>query len=380
MPYTLPYWCVSCAWSVVLTTEPADDFEQPVPQRPGKRQRLAALCSAVGVLPGLTSLRRVLRKDLRILAYHRVLHVADPAAFAFDLNEVSASPEQFRQQMQLVKRRYDPISFHELIGAIDGGYALPRRPLIVTFDDGYDDNYHVAFPILRELGISAMFFVSTGHIDSGMPYAYDWLVYMLCRTSATRLRVDELALDKPLPATLAGRRALGKELLFHLKALDADTQAAIIARLGEAWDMRPARHPQCRPMTWDQLREMRAAGMEVGSHGVDHNILAKLPPAAMVAEVRQSMATLERELGSPIEVLSYPVGGPDSYNAQVMEAARQAGFRMACNYVTGVNRLPVPAHYELQRLSVESEMDIDWFAAMISLPEVFAHPKRVRAG
>jgi len=363
-----------------LTTQTADESSHAVPHRPGKRQRLAAFCSAVGVLPGLTSLRRILRKDLRILAYHRVLDVADPDAFDFDLNEVSASPEQFRQQMQLVKRRYDPIGFHELIGAIESGRPLPPRPLIVTFDDGYDDNYHVAFPILRELGVPAMFFVSTGHIDSGMPYAYDWLVHMLCRTPATWLRVDELHLDRALPASLAGRRALGKELLFHLKALDAPTQAAIIARLGEDWGMPPARHPQCRPMTWEQLREMRAAGMEVGSHGVDHNILAKLSPAAMVAEVRQSMDTLVRELGPPIEVLSYPVGGPDSYNEQVIEAAREAGFRMACNYVTGINRLPVPAHFELQRLSVESEMDIDWFAAMTSLPEVFAHPKRVRAG
>jgi len=363
-----------------LTTEAASGSAQAISERPGKRQRLAAFCSAVGVLPGLTSLRRALRKDLRILAYHRVLGVPDPDAFAFDLDEISASPEQFREQMQLVKRRYDPMSFHELIAAVDSRRPLPPRPLIVTFDDGYDDNYHVAFPILRELGMSAMFFVATGHIDSGMPYAYDWLVHMLCRTRATRVQVDELAFDKALPATLAGRRALGKELLFRLKGLDATTQAAVIACLGDAWGMPPAKHEQCHPMTWNQLREMRAAGMEVGSHGVHHHILAKLSPAAMAVEVRESMRTLERELGPPIEVLSYPVGGPDSYNEQVIAVAREAGFRMACNYVTGVNRLPAAAHYELQRLSVESEMDLDWFAAMTSLPEIFAHPKRVRAG
>jgi len=332
------------------------------------------------VLPGLTSLRRVLREDLRILAYHRVLEVADPDAFVFDLNEISASPDQFREQMRLVKRRYNPISFHELIAATDAGRPLPPRPLIITFDDGYDDNYHVAFPILRELGLSAMFFVSTGHIDTGKPYAYDWLVHMVCRTPATRLQVDELAFDQPLPASLAGRRVLARELLFHLKALDATTQAAVIARLGDLWGMQPQVHAQCRPMTWDQLREMHAAGMEIGSHGVYHHILAKLSPADMAVEVSESMRTLAREIGAPIEVLSYPVGGPDSYNEQVIEATRQAGFRMACNYVTGVNRLPATARYELQRLSVESEMDIDWFAAMTSLPEIFAHPKRVRAG
>ncbi|WDS36902.1 polysaccharide deacetylase family protein [Pseudoxanthomonas sp.] len=332
------------------------------------------------MLPGLTSLRQVLRKDLRILAYHRVLQVDEPTAFAFDLNEVSASPAQFYAQMQLVKRHYDPIRFHDVLVAGSGGAPLPPRPLIVTFDDGYDDNYHVAFPILRELGVPAMFFVSTGHIDSGQPYAYDWLVYMLCRTGARRLSVSELDFDQPIPETLTGRRALAKELLFHLKALDAVTQATVIARLGEAWGMRPEKHAQCRPMTWDQLREMHAAGMEVGAHGVHHHILAKLAPAAMIAEVHDSMRTLRRELGAPVDVMSYPVGGPDSYNAQVIDAARQAGFRMACNYVTGVNRLPTAAYFELQRLSVESEMDLDWFAAMTALPEVFAHRKRVRLG
>lgn len=354
-------------------------LEQASPPRPGTRQRLAALCSAAGVLPGLTSLRRVLRKDLRILAYHRVLRVDDPDTFAFDLNEISASPEQFHQQMSLVKRRYDPLSFHQLIGMMDKGERLPARPLIVTFDDGYDDNYHVAFPILRELGLSAMFFVSTGHIDSGMPYVYDWLVHMFGRTTATQLQVDELDVDRAIPASLAGRRELAKELLFHLKGLAATTQTAIISRLERAWGMPPTQHAECRPMTWDQLREMRAAGMEVGSHGVSHRILAKLAPAEMAMEVQESKRTLERELGPPVEVLSYPVGGPDSYDEQVIGVAKQAGFRMACNYVTGVNRLPATAHYDLRRLSVESEMDIDWFAAMTSLPEVFAHPKRLRA-
>lgn len=362
-----------------MTTLIDQDPGHPSPPRPGLRQRLAAVCSAAGVLPGLTLARRVLRKDLRILAYHRVRRVDDPAAFAFDLNEISASPEQFRQQMALVKRDYDPISFHQLLTVTDQGGRLPDRPLIVTFDDGYDDNYHVAFPILRELGLSAMFFVSTGHIDSGMPYLYDWLVHMFCRTAATRLQVAELAIDQAIPTALAARRELARELLFHLKGLDASMQTAIISRLACAWGMPPSRHAECRPMSWDQLREMHAAGMEVGAHGVSHRILAKLSPGEMAAEVRDSKRTIERELGSPVEVMSYPVGGPDSYDEQVIRVAKEAGFRMACNYVTGINRLP-PPRYHLQRLSVESEMDISWFAAMTSLPEVFAHPKRVRAG
>ena len=79
-----------------------------------------------------------------------------------------------------------------MIDALDHGRALPRRAVVVTFDDGYDDNYRVAFPILRELGMPATFFVSTGHIDSGRAYAYDWLVHMIRTVHAARLQVAEL--------------------------------------------------------------------------------------------------------------------------------------------------------------------------------------------
>jgi len=355
-----------------------DSVEGRLPQ-PGKRQRLADFCGAIGVLPGLTSLRRALRRDLRILAYHRVRNVDDVEVFDFDLNLISASPEQFREQMLLVRRHYDPMSFHDLITAIDTGHPLPAQPLIVTFDDGYEDNYSVAFPILRELGVPATFFVSTGHIDSGTPYVYDWLVHALCRSAADRLQVTELGIDQALPDTLSGRRKVAEELLFGLKGLDAATQTTIISGLEHGWGMPlPRAHAECRPMTWDQLREMQAAGMEFGSHGVSHRILAKLLPDEMVAEIRQSKHSLERELGVPAEVISYPVGGPDAYDDQVIAAAKEAGYRMACNYLTGVNRLGSMPHHALRRLHVEREMDLTWFAAMTALPEVFAYGGRLR--
>ncbi len=131
-------------------------------------------------------------------------------------------------------------------------------------------------------------------------------------------------------------------------------------------------------MTWDQLREMQHAGMEIGSHGVSHRILAKLLPAEMVAEVRESKQSLERELGVPADVISYPVGGPDAYDERVIAAAKEAGYRMACNYLTGVNRLPSMPYHALRRLNVEREMAVAWFAAMTALPEVFAYQKRQR--
>lgn len=345
-----------------------------------KRQVIASLLYKSGLMKPVSRLRSLLKRDLRILAYHRVLSIAEPDAFDFDLELISASEVRFRKQMRLLRERYTPILFGDVIRALDTGARLPPRPVIVTFDDGYDDNYRVAFPILRELGVPATFFVSTGHIESGKPYAYDWFVHMICRSASGQLRIAELGVDCTLPAAVAQRRELAMDLLDRLKSLDAQTQEAVIATLERETDLPRSRgHADCKPMTWDQLREMQAAGMEIGSHGVWHRMLAKLSPTEMHGEVHQSKQMLDGELASAVTTISYPVGGLDAYNEAVIESAKAAGYRLGCSYICGTNSLPRTAGFQLRRLPVERHMDEAWFEAMLALPEAFTYPSRHRA-
>jgi peptidoglycan/xylan/chitin deacetylase (PgdA/CDA1 family) len=135
-----------------------------------------------------------------------------------------------------------------------------------------------------------------------------------------------------------------------------------------------AGHPDCRPMSWDQLRQMHAAGFEIGSHGVHHRMLAKLPQAELEAELRESRAALERELGAPSSLISYPVGGDAAFDARVVQATKDAGYRAACSYICGTNSMRAPNRYALYRLPVEREMGAGWFAAMLTLPELMSYP------
>jgi len=346
----------------------------------GKRQDLARWCHRTGVLSAARGVRRLARAEVRVLAYHRVLDIGNSERFVFDPALVSATPERFREQMQYIRDCYRPISSADLIAFVEEGRALPRDAVIVTFDDGYDDNYRIAFPILRELGVPATFFVSTGHIDSGLPYAYDWLVHMVCVAAAAKLDVPEVGLHVALPPSLLARREIASDLLDRIKWLDDAVQSKIIARMERDWSLPRAVHPDCRPMTWDQLREMQAAGMDIGSHGVNHRMLGRLPAEEMVAEVRGSRLALERELGHAPPTLSYPVGGPNAYSEAVIAAAREAGFRLAFNYISGSNPLPLTDRFALQRLPVEYETDIGWFAGIVAWPELFSYPTRLRIG
>lgn len=342
----------------------------------GIRGRLGELCYSSGLLPPLQRVRAWWQRDLRILAYHRIMPVPDPDTYAFDMELISTPPEQFREQMVRIRKYFRPMRLTDIVAALDAGEALPPDTVAVTFDDGYDDNYRIAAPILDEVGVPATFFVSTGHIDSGRPYAYDWLVHMILTTRAERLTLPELNIDIALPAERASRRRIAGNILLRMKWLDALGQTAMTERLEAEWNMpsAKARPIECRPMTWSQAREMEAAGFEFGSHGVHHRMLARLPVEEMEREIRASKATLDRELRNPAILMSYPVGGDRAYNEAVIAATRQAGFQLACSYVCGTNPEPSENRYSLYRLPVEANMGPGWFAAMLALPQLMSYP------
>ena len=352
-------------------------MSDPADHVPGKRERLAAAIARGGLLPALRRGRRLLRADLRILAYHRVAERIDPGNFRFDPELLSADAAGFRAQMQHVRRHYAPMGLAEAMALLDAGKALPGGALVVTFDDGYDDNYRVAFPILRELGVPATFFVSTGYIDSGLPYHYDWFVHVLCAASVAAIKLPELGHAGTLPSALRDRQRLARDLISKLKALDDDAQIRVIDRLAQACDMpRTGPAADCRPMTWAQLREMAAAGMEIGSHGVGHRMLAKLDDAELRAEVVGSRDAIGRALGAPARVISYPVGGSDAWDERVVAAARAAGYVAGCSYLAGSNDPRRMDRYGLRRVPVERTTRLEVFAAMTAVPEWFCYASR----
>jgi len=343
----------------------------------GLRGQLGELCHNSGLLGSLKRMRSWLHKELRILAYHRITPLPDPDNYGFDLELISATPEGFREQMRFLKDHYQPMRLSDVAATINAGGELPADAVVVTFDDGYSDNYHVAYPILRDLGVPATFFVSTGHIDSGRPFAYDWLVHMILTTSAPRLTLPEINIDVPIPAARAERRVLAAIVLDRMKQWDALTQSAMTRRLETEWDIPgDVAPPDCNPMRWDQIREMYGASYEFGSHGVHHRMLSKLPQEELEFEVCHSRDTLHRELGPMMLHMSYPVGGARAFNQRVINATQSAGFELACSYISGTNHHHEFQRYALYRLAVERNMSIGWFAAMLAMPSLMSYPSR----
>lgn len=108
-----------------------------------------------------------------ILMYHYVS--VPPAGSDVYRRDLSVSPDLFRSHLQaLADAGYTPISMYDLVDHLNQGAPLPEKPVILTFDDGYRDNFENAFPLLEEFGMTAMFFVVTDFIDEGNPLYLSW--------------------------------------------------------------------------------------------------------------------------------------------------------------------------------------------------------------
>lgn len=341
----------------------------------GKKNILANAMAKSGLSPAITRLRAGSRNTLTILAYHRVLPSWSERDFPYDLDLISASTAEFAWQMEYVKKHFTVVSFADVLGHLDGRAVLPRHPLLVTFDDGFDDNHRHAFPVLKRLGMPAVIFIATSYIGQAQTFWYDWLygialaamrsgqsvvigtrefAFKPTREQPTRPDVGELF------HFVKGMR--DTELRAALAVLNADTRFATAA----------APRPESQPMKWENVREMAGNGIEFGSHAASHPILTNLDDAALAMELASSKHAIERELGRAVEVIAYPDGGEMAFDERVIDASRHAGYRLGASYLSGVNDLRRLDRFRLKRLHVERYLTRADFMGMLALPEFLA--------
>lgn len=338
----------------------------------GKREWAARLLAATGVGEAWRRLAPVGNR-ITILAYHRVYDLGEEDGFPFDPELVSATPADFRWQMQHVLRAGSPMTFARLAAVLDARADLPTHPIIVTFDDGHGDNFTRAFPVLRDLGIPATVFLSTGYVGKAGTFWFDRVVQLLYRAPRGKVCVPTVALDEQIGPDVASRRETAGRLLRVLKAVPDAVRLCALRELEDALGGYPPPGDAALSgaLTWDQVREMARAGIEFGSHSVTHPVLTRLDDGSLADELALSRRTIEKEVGQAVTAVAYPVGGPEAFDERVVSASVRAGYRFGVSYVSGVND-GVPDPYRLRRLHVERYTSRAYFEALLSVPGLFA--------
>ena len=281
---------------------------------------------------------------LRVVTYHRV---AEPNERPW-LNPglISATPDLFAQQMDVLAREYQVVSMHDVLAAVREGRRLPERAVLITFDDGYRDFAEHAWPILKQRNLPATVFVPTAYPDQPQrQFWWDKLHQVFARVE------QEVLEDTPVGAlslrTEADRRQSMKRFQNYIKTLrheEAMRQVdALFAQVGPTPPDEPA------VLGWEALRRLAGEGVVLAAHTQTHPVLNRTTVAHAREEIVGSQADLERHIGAALPVFSYPDGG---HNEAVMQILKEEGFLLAFNGPAGDDDLATGNPLRIRRVNI----------------------------
>jgi peptidoglycan/xylan/chitin deacetylase (PgdA/CDA1 family) len=216
------------------------------------------------------------------------------------------SAARLERQLRYLRRVFTLVPLAEVAASI-GAAQLPgrRRRAAIVFDDGLRSNVHVAYPILRALGIPATFFVCPGLIEE-RSWLWTHEARQRLQFAAPRLR-GELARELSAPAEV-------EAFVDWMKGLDFPRRTRVEATLKHATAAFVPSEPDREAFDlagWGELRQLDPAIVTVGSHTMTHPILPSMSAAEIEAELRDSRRMIEARLAGPAEFFSYPNGDFD---------------------------------------------------------------------
>jgi peptidoglycan/xylan/chitin deacetylase (PgdA/CDA1 family) len=277
------------------------------------------------------------------------------------LNYHQATGGDLRRHLLYLRRHYRVLhleaALEELYFPSKHGKQVDERrtPLVLTFDDGYHDNYTHGLTLARELQIPFTIFLVPGYVENG-----DYFWWRESNRLVSRTQMSE--------ATIEGRT-------YHLDQQEERSRLAemILTRLGQATSVvereeflgvvrqalpvPPSVAPQKKsalPLKWAEVREMEESGwVSFGAHTMHHPILNYLTdPTEVQHEVEECRTTLEQQLGHPVRTFAYPIGQLQYIGDNAIRAVQKAGYEWALTTLYGFNTPRSDPHL-LRRIEVD---------------------------
>jgi peptidoglycan/xylan/chitin deacetylase (PgdA/CDA1 family) len=325
----------------------------------GRKARLAAGLDRLGL--GRLAATRTWR-GVVTLSYHRVAFGSESHAF--------------EQQLDLLASGCEVVTPDQLT---EQALVRSGRRVMVTVDDCYRDSYEVALPLLAARGMRATFFLVSGFLDGTATPWWDEIQWMVASSKRDRLDPSRWW-QTALPLRGAGAANTVTGLVRLRRRLPPASGAELLEHLAGATGSgrRPAECSARDFITWEQAREMAAAGMAFGGHTDSHPVLATLPEPDQRAEIERGLERIGAELGARPTTFAYPVGLQGTFTASTKAAAAAAGVRLAFGNYGGYTRSRNWDPLEVRRVSIDRDTAEPSFRWTVGLPAVFA--RELRAG
>ena len=328
---------------------------------------------AAGLLSLIARIR--LRQKAVVLMYHRVLSGEEISRRKIQ-NGIIVETGTFKKQIGFVRKHLNPISLQEFVDYLERNIPFPNKTCLITFDDGWRDNFLNAYPVLKEEGVPAVIFLPTDFIGSLRSFWQEELTDLLA-AARKRCREDKgfsarnktlfdiegfrdiMASDeKRLPQEIAGFLSIQKR-----KSIPEIEELIHSLRLALEPEVTPEKKESVF-LTWDEVKIMARDGIAFGSHGKSHAILPAVSAREAEGEIRDSKEILKKNLGQNIDAFSYPNG---DYDASVAKAVQDQGYRVAFGTEGGhVSICEDP--FRVKRVNIHQDMtsSIPMFLARIA--------------
>ncbi len=269
---------------------------------------------------------RLMPAQLLVLAYHGV-----------------DAPERFAAQVDFLRKHYRPVALDDVLSAMAGYQPLPRRSVMITFDDGDISVYRVAAPILAQGGTPAIVFPIAGLVGTSAPFWWHE-ARELIREGGKSTRFPGLT---------------GDEMVSRLKkvpnAIRQETLAALRSTAGGD-DIQQVQ------LTWSQVRELASSGLEIGNHTLSHPCLPNCDDATLRRELTESTSLLAHHLGTPPRAFAYPNG---DWDPRADSELRRLGYAMAFLFDHRPTRIRGNP-FTVSRVRANASSGIDRFATLVS--------------
>lgn len=279
-------------------------------------------------------------RRLTVLAYHGIDH-----------------PEQFERQLDYLATHSHPVSLDQVVAALEMGGGLPRRAVLLTFDDGERSILDLGMPMLRERGLPAVSFVVAGLLDGEEPYWW-------------REVEDLVRAGGSIPEGIGWSP---ERYLTVMKSLPDHRRLALIAELRRSSPTAARRTPQLRR---PELALLESAGIAVGNHSLTHPCLDRCTTEKLEHEVHAAHRVLTEALGRSPRAFAYPNG---NWDARVLRAVEEAGY--AIGFVFDHRSKPFPPAHRLlvSRVWVSSHTSLDRLAISLNGLHPSLHRARMAA-
>jgi peptidoglycan/xylan/chitin deacetylase (PgdA/CDA1 family) len=301
-------------------------------------------------------LRHLGQNYAKILLFHSINDNDSP--FIKGTN-ASVSRDTFENYLKYISKNYQIISLQSLVHSLHQR-RIPRRSVVLTFDDGFADNFHIAYPFLKRYRIPATIFLSTDCIQNKKPIWIQELYYLINKVGVQPIinTLYTLSQNVEIPPYIA-RIPLNKNSQKNIEeymayAITKNARDQILLTLYRHFNIQRKKVFSKRKLylTWAQIQQMNKDAIVFGNHAASHTPLSTMSSVEQEDEIVRSKKLLEKHLDINFVPFSYPYGGRKDFTPVTKEIARTSGHSCILTAMPTLNDENT-SPYDLGRINID---------------------------